>query len=147
MFSRFYDMAWLGVGICLLAACIAVAVLDSADEQYVCTDLNDRPISRNQVLGMAIDTFRLDTGRYPEVLSELNTKPTSQDADKWNGPYLKDEKDLLDSWGRPFRYEAPGHMNKTYYDLWSLGPDGLEGTDDGITNFDKPRMPIAQPGY
>src|SRR5471032_2131733 len=47
----------------------------------------------------ALDTYRLDVGRYPtteEGLAALLVKPTT--AANWNGPYLK--KDVpLDPWG------------------------------------------------
>src|SRR3954470_20414583 len=46
--------------------------------------------SQIEALDKAVDTFRLDVGRFPtneEGLAALNAKPA--DADKWNGPYLK----------------------------------------------------------
>jgi general secretion pathway protein G len=73
----------------------------------------------------ALDTFRLDVGRFPtteEGLAALQNKPA--DADKWNGPYLK--KDVgLDPWGHPYVYRAPG--TKSEYDIVSYGKDGQPG--------------------
>jgi len=46
-----------------------------------------------ELLGTALDTFRLDVGRYPsteEGLEALRTKPGG--LERWDGPYLK--KDL-----------------------------------------------------
>jgi general secretion pathway protein G len=83
----------------------------------------------------ALDTFRLDVGRYPnteEGLASLLNKPAS--ADKWNGPYLK--KDVpLDPWGHPYIYKTPG--TKGEYDIISYGRDGQpggSGEDADITN-------------
>ena len=80
-----------------------------------------------EVLGTALDTFRLDVGRYPdsdEGLEALREAPA--DLDTWDGPYLK--KDVpADPWGRAYQYEAPGEHGE--YDLYSLGKDGQEGGD------------------
>jgi len=73
----------------------------------------------------ALDTFRLDVGRYPtseEGLAALINKPAN--ADKWNGPYLK--KDIpLDPWGHAYTYKAPG--SKHEYVITSYGKDGQPG--------------------
>jgi len=73
----------------------------------------------------ALDTFRLDTGRYPtsdEGLAVLLNKPAN--ADKWNGPYMK--KDIpLDPWGHPYIYKIPG--SKHEYQITSFGRDGQPG--------------------
>jgi general secretion pathway protein G len=73
----------------------------------------------------ALDTFRLDVGRYPlteEGLTALLTKPAA--AARWNGPYLK--KDVpQDPWGHAYIYRAPG--SKGDYDILSYGKDGQSG--------------------
>lgn len=73
----------------------------------------------------ALDTYRLDVGRYPsseEGLAALVTKPSS--AVKWNGPYLKKEAPL-DPWGHVYLYKTPG--SKGDYDILSYGKDGQPG--------------------
>ena len=45
------------------------------------------------------------------------------------------EDPTLDAWGRKFQYLVPGKHNTGSYDLWSLGEDGANGTDDDITNW------------
>jgi general secretion pathway protein G len=75
--------------------------------------------------GMALDMFRLDTGRYPstdEGLKALREKPSS--AERWEGPYLKKELPL-DPWGKPYTYRSPGDHGD--YDIMSYGLDGVEG--------------------
>lgn len=73
----------------------------------------------------ALDSFRLDVGRYPtteEGLASLLTQPPA--ATKWNGPYLKKEVPA-DPWGNAYSYKAPGA--KGDYDILSLGKDGQPG--------------------
>ena len=79
------------------------------------------------MLETALDTFRLDTGRYPtteEGLKVLREKPSG--LDKWQGPYLPKEIPL-DPWGRPYAYKCPGDHEE--FDLVSYGLDGVEGGD------------------
>src|SRR5262249_8731445 len=79
------------------------------------------------LLGPTLDTFRLDTGRYPtssEGLGALRANPGG--LPRWDGPYLKKEVPL-DPWGRPYMYESPGQHGD--YDLYTYGADGVQGGD------------------
>ena len=79
-------------------------------------------------LGAILDTYLLDVGRYPtqaEGLESLVSAPPG--VDRWAGPYLTKKESLIDPWGTPFQYRSPGEHGK--YDLYSLGPDGVEGGD------------------
>ena len=85
-----------------------------------------------ELLGTALDTFRLDVGRYPtaqEGLQALNQRPGG--LDRWDGPYLKKEVPL-DPWGRPYVYKSPGEHGP--YEILSYGADGAPGGQD--TNRD-----------
>ena len=79
-----------------------------------------------ETLGTALDTFRLDVGRYPstqEGLAALRQRPFG--TDRWDGPYLK--KDVpKDPWDRPYYYRSPGEAGRPY-DLMSYGADGGPG--------------------
>ncbi len=80
-----------------------------------------------ELLGTALDTFRLDVGRYPtsqEGLQALRAAPGG--LPRWDGPYLKKEVPL-DPWGRAYLYESPGQHGD--YDLYSYGADGTPGGD------------------
>lgn len=73
----------------------------------------------------ALDTFRLDVGRYPsseEGLDALLTKPAA--ASKWNGPYLRKEIPP-DPWGHAYLYRSPG--SKGEFEILSYGKDGQPG--------------------
>ncbi len=79
-------------------------------------------------LGGILDLYRLDMGRYPatdEGLQALVEAPV--ESERWNGPYLKKENSLIDPWGEPYQYLAPGDHGE--YDLFTLGADGAEGGD------------------
>lgn len=85
-------------------------------------------------LGTALDTFRLDMGRYPnsqEGLAALMQPPSG--AARWDGPYLN--KDVpLDPWNNPYQYRAPGGSGRPY-DLFSFGADGAPGGDGDNTDI------------
>ncbi len=84
----------------------------------------------------ALDTYRLDLGRYPTTeqgLAALNEKPVNEA--KWQGPYLK-KGVPPDPWGQPYQYRSPGEKGE--FDLFSFGKDGQvggEGENADITNW------------
>jgi general secretion pathway protein G len=88
-----------------------------------------------EAFSKALDTYRLDVGRYPtteEGMGALLTKPPT--ALKWNGPYLQ-KAVPADPWSHPYIYRSPG--SKGDYDILSYGRDGQpggSGEDADITN-------------
>lgn len=89
----------------------------------------------NAHLSAALDLFEVDNGRYPtteEGLAALRTAPSG--TPRWKGPYIK-RPVPLDPWGKPYVYRSPGQHNREDYDLFSYGPDGVEGGQDDITNW------------
>ena len=73
----------------------------------------------------ALDTYRLDTGRFPTTdqgLQALMVKPDGEA--RWNGPYLQ-KKLPQDPWGKAYVYKSPGQGAD--YDLLSYGKDGQPG--------------------
>jgi len=89
-----------------------------------------------EMLGTALDMFRLDVGRYPdsaEGLDALRDEPSG--VEKWSGPYLP-KSVPLDPWTRPYEYSSPGEHGD--YDLSSNGADGTpggEGENVDIVNW------------
>ncbi|HDH13190.1 MAG TPA: type II secretion system protein GspG [Nitrospirae bacterium] len=79
-----------------------------------------------ELLGTALDSFRLDVGRYPTTAEGLEAllEPVSG-VEEWNGPYLKKSEIPLDPWNQPYIYESPGRHGD--YDLYSYGADKAEG--------------------
>jgi general secretion pathway protein G len=89
----------------------------------------------NANISVALDLYELDNGQYPDSengLDALRVKPGG--ADNWRGPYIK--RKPIDPWGNPYIYKSPGAHNPDY-DLYSYGPDGAEGGDDDVTNWEE----------
>lgn len=84
--------------------------------------------SQIEMLGAALETYRLDNDGYPSTaqgLDALRRRPASAPR-QWRGPYLP--KDVpLDPWGRPYHFRSPGVANPRGYDLASFGRDGRAG--------------------
>ncbi|MBI2901231.1 MAG: type II secretion system protein GspG [Planctomycetes bacterium] len=89
--------------------------------------------ARMQALAAAVDLFHLDLGRHPEKLEDVVKRPA--DMKGWRGPYYAGE--LADGWGRDFVYRVPGTGGRAL-DLYSLGPDGKDGTDDDLWHGERP---------
>jgi len=86
-------------------------------------------------LSQACDLFQINTGRTPASLNDLVTRPANPAvASGWKGPYLRGPAGLTDPWGRPYRYRVPSTRKEKAFDLWSLGPDGINGSADDILN-------------
>ena len=54
-----------------------------------------------QILSVALDTYRLDVGQYPDSLVDL----IESSSERWNGPYLRPRRIPKDAWGNDFIYE------------------------------------------
>ena len=96
----------------------------------------------------ALDTYRLNMGRYPTTeqgLNALMSKPTFENeklGDKWKGPYLKPGTQLEDAWSHSLRYELTDTTDESNasaprYKLYSVGPDGQPDTADDIKARDE----------
>ena len=100
--------------------------------------------SQLELLGLALNSYRLDNDAFPtseQGLDALRTPPTLGDAPRrWRGPYLS--RVLPDDpWGRAYVYVSPGVTNPESYDLYSLGRDGQvggEGEDADVTSWGGP---------
>jgi general secretion pathway protein G len=79
-----------------------------------------------ELFGTALDTFRLDVGRYPSSQEGLTALNEGRGIPGWDGPYLK-KGVPMDPWGRPFVYVSPGEHGE--YDLYTYGADGAPGGD------------------
>jgi general secretion pathway protein G len=86
--------------------------------------------SQIELLGAALDAYRLDNDRYPvtaQGLEALRREPLSSPQPRnWRGPYLRKEVPL-DPWNREYVFRSPGTANPWGYDLVSYGRDGREG--------------------
>ncbi|QBL09792.1 type II secretion system protein GspG [Rheinheimera sp. D18] len=107
----------------LLASIVAPQMFSRVDSSRVQTA--ETQIS---MLQTAVNTFRIDTGRFPVSLDELR----KSEHPRWDGPYLP--KDVpLDPWGNPYVYQTPG-LNNSPFTIMSYGPSGQANAEDVITN-------------
>lgn len=109
----------------LLVGLIGPNLLGRVDRAKV-----DTTLTQLKMLKGALDTLRLDVGRYPtaeEGLALLVTAPQDQTLRaRWNGPYLEGGRLPQDGWGRNYVYSLPGRDGRAYA-LYSLGADGQPG--------------------
>ena len=79
-----------------------------------------------ELLGAALDQYRLDVGAYPATAVGLQALVQNPNVPNWSGPYLKKSAVPSDPWGRPYQYKCcPGDHGD--YDVWSVGADGAPG--------------------
>lgn len=129
----------------ILVVITVIAILASLVTPMVFRNVGDAKTSaakaQVEILGLALDAYRLDNDYYPATtqgLEALRRMPAGQPAARnWRGPYLKKEVPL-DPYGRPYVYRSPGEVNAETYDLLSLGRDGEPGgtgEDADITSW------------
>jgi len=80
-------------------------------------------------LGIALDMFRFDTGRYPTNEEGLRALIEDPGIGGWQGPYVRKSSVPLDPWRRAFQYSIDAR-DREAFDVWSYGADGLPGGSD-----------------
>ena len=108
----------------LLAGLVGPQVL-----RYTGSAKSDTARLQIEELGVGLDLYHLEVGRYPtsnEGLKALVEKPA--EVSVWNGPYLKKKRIPSDPWNNEYHYISPGEQG--VYDLYSLGSDNMEGGED-----------------
>lgn len=92
---------------------------------------------RDGIVTRALEEYRWAVGKYPTTdqgLIALMKRPKGlRNPSDWKGPYLDGDSLPVDFWENEFKYASPGKDQK--YDMWSLGPDGVDGTDDDLLNW------------
>jgi len=93
-------------------------------------------------IGLALDMFENDCGRYPTTadgLAALLVCPDPALSNRWKGPYLK-LGIPIDPWGQPYVYRSPGIHSNAVYELYSCGADGVSRSDgndvDDLNSWD-----------
>ena len=113
------------VVIAVLATLVAPNVF-----QHVGTAKDATARSQIEMLGAALDAYRLDNNAYPtsnQGLAALWREPQVDPSPRnWRGPYLR-KNVPLDPWMNPYEYRSPGPESGTGYDLVSYGADGQPG--------------------
>jgi general secretion pathway protein G len=93
--------------------------------------------SKIKGLETALTSYKLAAFSYPtqqQGLAALVTRPTIEPKPRrWTQVAKPDS--IIDPWGHPLIYRNPGKHNAGGYDVFSLGADGLENTEDDIGNW------------
>jgi general secretion pathway protein G len=77
-----------------------------------------------ETIVQAVQAYHFVVGAYPPTLEALLQPPNdAAGSGKWNGPYVKNQQDLIDPWGKLIQYAAPGSHGQDF-DVWTESPDG-----------------------
>lgn len=89
-------------------------------------------------LGMGLDMFEQDTGRYPRADEGLDVLIQNPQLRGWRGPYVNSARIPLDPWGSEYKYSFPSELTSSefMFDVVSAGPDGAFGSEDDVTNHE-----------
>ncbi len=89
-------------------------------------------------ISSALRAYEVDNMFLPTTeqgLSALVEKPSSRPAPTSWSPKLK--KLPIDPWGNAYHYRRPGVKDKTGFDIYSAGPDGVADNADDIGSWDQ----------
>lgn len=129
------------IGILALLATLAISNVGST---FNSAQSSTAELFVKQSMKTSLFSYRMDMNDYPstaEGLQALITAPANK-SDRWRkGGYIEGGKVPIDPWGEPYQYRYPGVKNKGGYDLFSKGPDKIEGNEDDIGNWDKETAP------
>jgi len=126
----------------LLVMAILVILLGLVAPRFLNTQKKANVNAAKSQIGLfksPLEMYALDMNGYPTTeqgLAALGETPSElENPNQWQGPYL-DSDIPQDPWGHDYQYEyPPTHNERDFPDIWSLGPDGEEGTDDDIGNW------------
>lgn len=119
----------LVIGLIVLLAGVVIVNVDNifGDQQAKMTGFKVKESFKTPLF-----KYRMDMGSYPtseQGLQALLVRP-SNDKGRWRGPYIENKEDLVDAWNNDLKYRFPSSSNPGSYELYSLGPDGVESEDD-----------------
>ncbi|EAQ78874.1 type II secretion system major pseudopilin GspG [Blastopirellula marina] len=106
----------------ILASFAGVAIFSSFDQAK-----EKSTTVQAAMLEQACKTYLLNMGQLPEKLEDLIVAPAG--STKWKGPYLEKETLPKDAWDNDFKYKKSASGMP---DVYSAGPDGVDGSDDDI---------------
>lgn len=92
-------------------------------------------------INTALEMYYVENGAYPsqsEGLKALVAAPA--DAPRWNGPYLKNAKNLMDPWGHPYQYTV---SEQGEYNVSTTGQNGKGASSHAVR---KPKLSSADNG-
>lgn len=125
----------------VLAVLVILVMLGSLVGLQVMKNLKSAKVKSAKAQIASFDTplqsYALNMGDYPSTsagLEALRSAPSEGDSSKWEGPYLT-KPVPVDPWGNAYNYDNSGNRSGADYDVWSMGEDGVDGTEDDIGNW------------
>lgn len=117
----------------LLATIVYTRVVGTAEKARV-----DAARAQIAALEEAVLRFESDNGFFPETeqgLEALVVKPETGRLPRHypEGGYMN-KAIPKDPWGGSYKYLTPGEKSRDF-DIWSAGPDGVDGNDDDVGNW------------
>ncbi|MES2474876.1 MAG: type II secretion system major pseudopilin GspG [Verrucomicrobiota bacterium] len=82
--------------------------------------------------------YKLNGGTFPSTqqgLLALVEKPTSTPVPRRWAQVL--DKVPLDPWSAPYKYRFPGKKRANEFEIYSIGPDGMDNTADDLSSQDE----------
>jgi general secretion pathway protein G len=122
----------LVLAILVVLASMVVTMFGGTQEQA----LKDAAKGQVGIFKSAVNLYKYHMKSYPAGLEGLITRPGDDASKDWHGPYIDASKVPLDPWDRPYKFAAPGKHNTDSFDVWSVGPDGQDGSEDDVGNWD-----------
>ena len=111
------ELILVTVIIAILAGMVSLSFQGKAQQARVNAALGDIKSYES-----AIELFALENNdNYPKSLKDL------VDGDK---KYIRELN--KDPWGNPYVYLSPGDRHRDSFDIYSMGRDGTEGTEDDV---------------
>lgn len=102
--------------------------VDFAKESRIDSDI--------QTISNQLQQYEAKSMRLPNTeqgLKALVEKPTTEPVpDRWIQCFEAVPKD---PWGQEYKYRYPAQKSKKSFDLWSIGKDGADGTEDDLGNW------------
>ena len=99
------------------------------------SDSAKRKIAKGDIanITVAVKLYRLHSDRYPTTEEGVDILLLPSASKDWKEPFL--ERKPIDPWSRKYQYRYPGTRNPGGFDLWSMGPDAKDGTEDDVSNW------------
>lgn len=80
-----------------------------------------------------IEAYQLHVRNYPStsqgLIALIQPPGDLANPDRWQGPYLDAKEIPLDPWDNQYQYQQ---IDSDNYVIWSVGEDGVDGSEDDI---------------
>ena len=114
------ELILVTVIIAILAGMVRLSFSGTATESKIRAALGDIKSYES-----ALELYALENNdQYPKLLGDLATGKKK---------YIRDLN--VDPWGNPYVYLLPGARHKDSYDVYSMGPDGAQDTEDDVAQW------------